>query len=140
MAAGDEIIAKCGACKLDLRHVVIAHKSGNSGPIAKVQCKTCGAIHGYRAAKGATERKVGSGTPRARKPKVEAVPVSVVWQEKLRELQGKSAKAYTPQTVFDTGDVLEHPKFGIGVVEEIKGPKKCQVLFQDEVRILVHNL
>jgi hypothetical protein len=48
------------------------------------------------------------------------------------------AKKYTMAQKFIAKQKVEHPKFGIGVVKTAL-PGKIEVLFQDEVRMLVHN-
>ena len=37
---------------------------------------------------------------------------------------------------FAEGDVVDHPKFGLGVVREVLPPDKIQVLFRDGSRLL----
>jgi len=37
------------------------------------------------------------------------------------------------------GDLINHPKFGLGCVETIKPPNKIEVRFQEGKKILLHN-
>ena len=37
---------------------------------------------------------------------------------------------------FAVGDVVEHPKFGSGVVQEVFPPDKMQILFRDGAKML----
>ena len=141
MAAGQEILAFCGKCKLDLMHNIIAHKEGNSGAVAKCQCRTCQAIHGYRAPKGSagTVKARSAAAKRAPRQKVEQVPCNVEWKRQLEEKAGKPEVPYNIKANFVVGDILAHPKFGVGVVQTLKDSTKVEVLFQDDVKILVHN-
>lgn len=140
MAAGQEIISFCSSCKLDLRHVIVAHKSGNSGTIAKVECKTCRKIHAYHAPRGAagavSVREQEARVPRA---KVQAIPLAVEWNRQLNEATAKAPKTYSIRTVFSKGDVVQHPQFGLGVIQELKDSTKVEVLFENELKILLHN-
>jgi hypothetical protein len=143
MPVGQEIICYCSSCDLDLRHVIVAHKSGNSGPIAKVRCNTCTKIHAFRQRPGektgqaAVRRASGEGPVRAKR---EFIPVEVEWQEQLKVNQGKVSIPYAPSRDFRVGDVIEHPSFGCGVVRSLKDGNKFEVLFQRDVKVLVHRL
>lgn len=141
MAVGQEIVCLCTSCKLELRHVIVAHKSGNSGPVAKVKCNTCMKIHAYRN----TPQEKSGGVIRAKKEvkpreKAQIIPVEVEWREQLRSLEGKPSKAYAPTMEFQVGDVIDHPTFGAGVVKSLKDSNKFEVLFQRDVKTLVHRL
>jgi hypothetical protein len=141
MAVGQEIVCLCTTCKLELRHVIVAHKSGNSGSIAKVRCNTCGKIHAYRA----TPQEKAGGVIRAKREaapreKPQIIPVEVEWREQLKSKEGMPSKQYTPTQEFQVGDVIEHPTFGCGIVKSLKDSNKFEVLFQRDVKTLVHRL
>ena len=141
MATGQEIISFCSSCKLDLKHVIVAHKSGNSGPVAKVRCNTCMKIHafrsnpGTRAADAAAKRKAAG--PRV-KPTV--VPIEVEWQEQMSKAENKASLPYAPTKEFKAGDVIEHPTFGAGFVRLVRDGNKFEVIFQKDVKTLIHKL
>lgn len=144
MPVGQEIICFCSSCKLDLRHVIVAHKSGNSGPISKVRCNTCKKIHAYRASpteKAAAAAKVKrTTTAAAPREKAVVVPVEVEWREALSKAEGKASLAYAPTKEFKTGDVIEHPTFGCGIVKTTKDGNKFEVIFQRDIKTLIHKL
>lgn len=141
MAVGQEIITFCSRCKLDLRHVIVAHKNGNTGAIAKVRCNTCNTIHMYRnkpSEKEAAERAARrAANPRQ---KIQVIPVEVEWREQMNKAARVASIPYSPQREFKVGDVLEHPSFGAGIVKTIKDGNKFEVLFQRDVKTLVHKL
>ncbi|MCO5143713.1 MAG: hypothetical protein M9962_11545 [Oligoflexia bacterium] len=137
MAVGQEIICYCSSCDLDLRHVIVAHKSGNTGPIAKVRCNTCAKIHAYRnkpAAGGTGVRVVKE------RQKATVIPIEVEWMEQLNANKDKQSLPYVPTKDFKVGDVIEHPQFGCGVVKNLKDGNKFEVIFQKDVKVLVHRL
>jgi hypothetical protein len=139
MPVGEEIICFCSSCKLDLRHVIVAHKSGNSGPISKVRCNTCKKIHAYRnnpASTSATRTKKES----APREKVQVIPIEVEWREQLRSNENKPSVKYAPTGEFKVGDVIDHPTFGCGIVRTMKDANKVEVLFQRDVKMLVHKM
>ncbi len=141
MAVGQEIICYCSSCKLDLKHVIVAHKSGNSGPIAKVKCFTCQKIHAYRnnplSKPEGGARRTTTAAPRE---KVQVIPVEVEWREQLSKVQNIPSQAYAPTKEFKAGDVIDHPTFGCGIVKAIKDGNKFEVLFQRDVKTLIHKL
>lgn len=143
MAVGEEIIAYCGACKLNLRHVIVAHKNGSSGPIAKLRCNTCGSIHGHRNAPGETKTAAAAAQRRGDAPqraRAQVIPLEVEWREQLRSREGAPSLQYLPTKEFKVGDVIEHPNFGCGIVRSMKDGNKFEVLFQREIKVLVHKL
>ena len=141
MPVGQEIVCLCTTCKLELRHVIVAHKSGNSGPIAKVRCNTCNKIHAYRATP--QEKKggvIGAKKERAPRVKAQVIPVEVEWQAELKSREGSPSLPYAPSKEFKVGDVVDHPTFGCGIVKTLKDGNKFEILFQRDVKILVHRL
>ncbi|MCB0416223.1 MAG: hypothetical protein KDD39_01150, partial [Bdellovibrionales bacterium] len=59
---------------------------------------------------------------------------------KLAASSGKETQAYTPRTTFQSGDVIKHVKFGIGIVEEVRANGKIIVLFREGERMLIHAM
>lgn len=131
-AVGADIKAKCGKCKLNTWHVVLA-KMGDS--IARVQCKACGAQHKYRPADG-SRPAARTSSPRtttraARKPEP-ALPPGPVVEADL----SKPIRPYSARESFAIGERVDHVKFGIGVVETLDAPGKMTVCFADRRRVL----
>lgn len=141
MPVGQEIVCYCSSCKLDLKHVIVAHKSGNSGPIAKVKCHTCTKIHAYRHNPGVKGLEAAAKR-KAAGPRVKAVvvPVEVEWQEQMTKAENKASLPYAPSKEFKAGDVIEHPTFGAGFVKLVKDGNKFEVIFQRDVKTLVHKM
>lgn len=130
---GADIESICGKCG-DVWHVVVAKVGAR---VAKVQCKQCGGLHGYRppggSAKSAPTRERRSAAPaRARGPGRAAPAGPLVALDRSKPL-----RSYHMQDTFAVGDRLLHPTFGEGVVELIIGPQKVQVAFVGARRVLV---
>lgn len=140
MAAGDELFTYCTSCKMNLRHVIIAHKAGNSGPVAKVRCNTCASIHSLRNAPGTTGERAGRSASATPREKAQHIPVAVEWREQLSQREGQPSLPYAPIKDFKIGDVIDHPTFGCGIVRNLKDGNKFEVLFQNDVKVLVHRL
>lgn len=120
LEVGGDIEAYCGKCKDTREHVIAA--LNDKGEVARVQCRHCGSNHLYRARKPATKTS-GTRTTRSRK---DATP------EPSGEL-----RTYSMQERFAAGDGIMHPKFGVGVVIEVRAGK-IDVKFGREVKTLIH--
>lgn len=131
-SAGKEVLSYCGKCKLSLAHVIVVMK--DAGTIGKVTCKTCDATHVYKDP-ATKAKKVKSVT--AKKSK-KAVNVNDLWASEIAKSDGQSKK-YGIKESFVVGDLIDHKKFGPGVVQSyIDG--KIEVLFQHEIKLLVHGI
>jgi hypothetical protein len=110
-------------------HVVVA-KIG--AKIAKVQCKECGGYHRYRPVAGAktkaapARRKAGS-----KKKFAESSGPMKVEPNMLAPIRGYSIKE-----LYAPGERVDHPKFGLGVVEDTGSPGKMTVFFSGVRRVL----
>ena len=62
------------------------------------------------------------------------------WREQLSKVQGVPSQPYAPTREYKAGDVIEHPTFGCGIVKSIKDGNKFEVLFQRDVKTLIHKL
>ncbi len=143
ITAGDDVDSWCTTCKLVLAHRVVAVVDGKP---EKVICSTCQKKHKYRpnppkylTKKAATGKKKASGkttkkrTTRTRRTK----DPSIVWEEALADKDISRAKNYSMAEVFDKDDIIEHEKFGRGLVKEIHAEWKMEVLFKEGIKLLV---
>ncbi len=134
--AGDDVDAYCGKCRLDLAHVVIAVSGVN---IAKAQCKTCNSIHKYRTP--TTDRSSRRGlTPTTTRRKSAAAATSAPnpYDQLMHGRDFASAKRYKLAEEFDLDDVLDHKKFGLGLVTKCFSGGKIEVCFQEGTKVLAH--
>jgi hypothetical protein len=129
-AAGKEVLSYCGKCKLPLGHTIVSMK--DTATIGKVQCNTCQAVHMYKDPATKT-KKVKSRTTTRKK----AVSVGQLWTEELGKASGK-AVPYSIREKFEVGDIIDHKKFGPGIVQT-HIDDKIEVLFQHELKLLVHG-
>jgi hypothetical protein len=116
---GDEVQTHCGRCKEERTHQIVALNSG--GGIERVTCLTCQSTHLYRDRQRAP-KKTGAKSAR---------------QSTVKSLSRADARAYSPQQIYATGDVVSHPKFGLGEVLEARAGK-IDVKFGAEKRTLLH--
>ncbi len=132
--AGDELDAWCTKCRLDLLHRVVAAVAGVP---KRVECKTCHSQHNYRAPKAGALPKAGAkkaSTSRSR-------PSSATndWQQQVAGKERSKFAPYSINTRFAAQQLINHKKFGDGVVLSLVEDQKINVLFKDGPRILIHN-
>ena len=130
LGAGKDVLAYCGKCKLALNHVIIVMKDKDN--IGKCKCRTCGAEHLYRDP-NQVEKKAKSKT--TRKSSSKTIPIAEAWKDALNNAQGES-RSYSIKEEFQVGDIIEHPKFGKGVVQRSIGSNKVETIFETDLKIL----
>lgn len=130
---GKEALSYCSKCKLALSHIIVSMTDPST--IAKVKCNTCGTIHMYRDP-STKAKKVRSKSliPGARS---KSVSVSELWMEEIGKNQNKP-RSYSIREKFEIGDIIDHKTFGPGVVQDLVDGK-ISVLFQHEIKVLVHD-
>jgi len=136
LKAGKDVDSYCGKCKMMLAHVI--HAMVETRP-ARVECKTCGAIHAYKGhlpGEGPAREARSTSAPRRAAPKLSP-------REHFDTLIAghdiSSAQAFNIKTCFEIEGIVNHSKFGLGLVTKVLDDKKIEVTFQDAVRVLVHD-
>jgi hypothetical protein len=142
---GKETLAYCGSCKMDLNHTIVAMQGDR---ILKAQCRTCKKEHVFRAPKGVSdpgaqppvrEKAERAGTSReAARAAAKATPIEIEWEKRISASRGQPLMTYSARAVFKPGDRLAHPTFGEGVVSKLVHPNKIEVVFQMDLKILIH--
>lgn len=119
---------------MELAHVVVSMLDGKP---SKVQCKTCKGTHRYKTSGNATPvRRTGT---RVAAPKT-VVRVAELWEQKMAQKHKEDAFPYQTTRKFSLGEVVQHPSFGMGIVEEVRAPNKITVLFREGEKTLVHSV
>src|SRR5688500_9320455 len=134
LTVGKDVLSYCTKCKLNLGHIIVAMKDVKH--IAKVKCNTCGTLQAYK------DPSVSSKQNKTRTKKTSMTPskiisVSDLWMEKMSSTKKKSTP-YAMDAKFVQGDIIDHTKFGPGIVEKVVDDK-IEVIFRHEIKTLVHN-
>jgi hypothetical protein len=133
-AAGKEVLSYCGKCKLPLAHIIVSMKDAST--LGKVTCNTCQATHAYKDPASKAKKVKGLKTASGKSKK--SISVGELWTEEMGKISGKTAVTYTIREFFEVGDILDHKKFGPGIVQtRVEG--KIEVLFQHEIKLLIHG-
>lgn len=158
ISPGDHIESRCTRCHDITGHVVIVLIDNE---ISKVECRACGSIHKYYPLKTSNKKRKdtngyfvrskehGITTGDTIQTSSQGLPAKKTqsksrksiegnirrWQEAINSSFGMP-KLYSMMSQFDLGDIIEHPKFGKGIVQELVPPDKIQVLFEDGFKLL----
>ncbi len=145
IAAGDEVDSYCTSCRLMLAHQVVALVAGKP---EKVQCKTCGKQHKYRAKAPKSAKAPADGTeaapkkPRAVKAKGtttrtrKSKETEAGWEEALAGRDMVNSKMYTIAGEYQEREVINHKTFGFGVITKVLAEGKMQVRFKEGTKLL----
>jgi uncharacterized C2H2 Zn-finger protein len=126
-SAGNSIESYCGKCRLNRDHTVMT-MDGES--IVKVRCKTCGSMHKYRDP--AVPQKVRKTVVKT--VAEEEATAAIIWEAGLAEAKGKE-RDYNMDAKYRVGEIVNHSKFGKGIVLKIH-VNKCDMLFKDKERLM----
>ncbi|MAE58654.1 MAG: hypothetical protein CME69_07225 [Halobacteriovorax sp.] len=132
LGVGKEIVTNCSKCSLELAHIIEVMENPTT-PL-RVKCKTCGSSHKFKVKKAAKAK-----TTRTRKPRVSSEQKLLNnWEEAMAKAKGETQK-YSIKEKFEIGEIVDHPKFGIGVVGKALDANKIEVIFKTSLKVLMHN-
>lgn len=139
VAVGKDVLSYCSKCKLTLSHIIASMKDNRT--IAKVKCNTCLTVQMYKDPSNTITKSKGASKKTATKSQIasKSQPISEIWMEALNKTTKKS-QPYSPKTKFIIGDIIDHTKFGPGIVQTIIDSTKMEVVFRHEIKTLVHNI
>ncbi|MEK6775236.1 MAG: hypothetical protein AABY64_14945 [Bdellovibrionota bacterium] len=146
-AVAKSFYTNCKKCEAERYHVVLAHTSAKS---AKIKCEVCGSQKSYTLPKAAKKSsapksaatKTGAAKTPGRRGKNSEEAKRAAHLAEYEALMTKANEtnpiSYSMKAKFEANHKLDHPKFGLGIIRAIQ-PEKIEVVFQDEVRSLIHN-
>jgi len=133
---GQELSAYCGKCKDERTHIVAAM---DGEIVRRVTCSMCGSTHNYKVKPAASAdgeaSGAGTGTTKRKTSSRRVKEANTFTIDPKRPV-----KSYDMNNIFAAGDVINHPKFGLGAVETALPPNKIEVRFQEGKKMLLHNM
>lgn len=149
---GDRLEARCTRCNDVTGHIIVALVGGQ---VAKVECCACGSVHKYypprreksvfesgvrRVRAGSDRREAMPASPARSKsaPRTErqAAAQEDAWRKALERPSAPAARAYALDVALTVGDVVDHPVFGVGVVDALSRPDKAHIVFREGIKTL----
>lgn len=126
----------CKKCDVDRYHIVLAHTSSTT---AKVECEVCHSKKSFSIPKEGSTRKTtasranspGSASSRQRSHTGQ-------YENRVQNFADVASKPYSIKGKYVENEKIQHPKFGLGFIQKVYSDK-VDVIFNDEVRTLMHN-
>ena len=128
----------CKKCDADRYHVVLAHTTSKT---AKIKCEVCASQKSYSLPKASTttgKPLTGAAAKRREQSLNSRKSSHQAEYDMLMADQKTDVVKYNMKATFVKGVKLDHPKFGMGFIKDAQR-EKIEVVFQDEVRSLIHS-
>jgi hypothetical protein len=132
-SAGANIEAWCPVCKLQSSHTIISIVDNLP---RKVKCTSCDEHHNLSAKQSGKSRAGSKSVSRKLRAKEKT------YEKYLSRLTGgdpANSMRYTIKGNFEKDQVIDHLKFGIGIVLSVIQINKIEILFKDGPRLLIQN-
>lgn len=129
--------AFCKKCDADRYHVVLAHTTSTS---AKIKCEICGSLKTFSLPKAQTRtgKPLTGAAAKKREQTMSSRKSSHRNEYEMLMAKDNAVATYNMKGKFEKNTKLQHPKFGMGFIKEAASDK-IEVVFEDEVRTLIHN-
>lgn len=126
LSSTDQIEARCTKCRQNTNHIIVAMLDDK--PV-KVQCNSCLRQHKYRPPTGTNkaETRNVSGYRTADQKK---------WELRCANSSGEVVKNYSMDVAYKTDTLVNHPAFGCGVVQQMAGVRKVEILFESGTKLM----
>lgn len=126
LSPGDPLKARCTKCKENTDSIVVS--MADDVP-EKVQCSVCSRKHKYRP----------PSVPK--KPAAKRVPSHIEterkqWNTLLGSVDSAKASDYSMTASYKLKALINHPVFGVGLVQRAAGPQKVEILFEVGKKIM----
>lgn len=135
---GKSFYTECKKCGTDRYFTVLALPTPTS---AKIKCEVCGSQRTWKVQapkKSSTAPRGAAAKARATAEANRASAHASEYESLTESMNSAEENTYSMKTNFKKDTKLKHPKFGLGFIRMVQ-PDKIEVVFQDEVRTLVHN-
>jgi hypothetical protein len=125
--------AWCPRCNMKSDHTIIAVVDNSP---KKIKCNTCDEHHNLSARPCGKSRSKLKGTTRKTGSK------ETTYEEYISRLAGgdtASSRKYDTKGNFEKDEIIDHLRFGIGIVLSVIQLNKIKILFKDGPRLLIQN-
>lgn len=120
LSIGGPIEARCPKCRRNTNHILIS--MDEEGPV-KVQCQNCQAQHRYQA-------PIAVKKPTAQRPAHDRDAEQKEWKLLRPGMNSEKAADYSMTDAYKVKTLINHPVFGLGLVQRVVGMQKVEVLFE----------
>lgn len=121
LSVGDPIETRCTKCRKKTAHTILSLAEGAPD---KVECSLCNHPHKYRPPKTPTKSAPKKPVDRNREARKE-------WAALRPDMNVAKATDYSMTAAYKVRALINHPVFGLGLVQRVVGSQKVEVLFED---------
>jgi hypothetical protein len=116
----------------------LLHYAEHADPFAPLRTVAAPKVEKPKVAK--TDKPKTAAKAKAEKAKADKISAKDerAWKTAIGDRDTAAASTYAPSARFTEGGIVAHTKFGVGVVTRVEGTK-CEILFRDGARIMVHG-
>jgi hypothetical protein len=139
---GNAIEGYCKKCRGDTNQTIVEIE-GNQ--VRTSRCADCNSEMPFRSPRARTKaglREVAAkrkSTATTRRSKKKQESPEEIYRQLLEGKDLSEAVKYNAKKPLDEGQIIKHPKFGIGIVTSVTEPTKASVAFEDRPRVMVCN-
>src|SRR3990172_3394552 len=136
---GGYVEGRCTKCKLQLGHTIIAMV--NNFP-ARVKCNTCNSQHNFHDKESGKSRTSPKTSPKSAGSSKKIKTQEANYNDYTSRLAGhdlSTAQKFSLGGNFKKKEIIDHFKFGVGIVLSVIQSNKIEILFKDGLKILVQN-
>ena len=126
LSPGDPIQARCTKCKENTASIVVSIADNKP---EKVQCGVCSRNHKYRPPIAAKKTTVKQAPLKKESDRNQ-------WAKLLANVDSKDAAEYSMTAAYKLKAVINHPVFGLGMVQSSVGPRKVEILFESGLKTM----
>ena len=129
----------CTKCRLQLGHTIIAMV--DNAP-AKVKCNTCNSQHNFHAKESGKSRTSPKTSSKSASSSKKIKTQEANYNDYTSRLAGydlSTAQKYSLGGNFKKDEIIDHFKFGVGIVLSVIQSNKIEILFKDGLKILIQN-
>ena len=126
LSPGDKIEARCTKCRKNSKHLVVSLQDGNP---EQVQCRVCDRQHKYRPP--TKVRKVSMKSVVEQK-----IADQKKWKKISAAAEVNKAKPYSMTESYKSDTLIDHPTFGVGIVQRVIGSQKMEILFAEGIKTM----
>lgn len=123
---GDALEARCTKCRQNNEHVIVT--LDEDGPV-KVQCNICCRQHKYRPPSVA-KKTVARPAPRPKTAECKE------WEQLRPNMNSAKAQDYSMTAAYKLNALINHPVFGLGLVQRLIGAQKIEILFENGTKTM----
>ena len=126
ISVGDAIEGRCTKCRKNTEHSIITLVKETPG---QVECGLCSRQHKFRPPTAAKKPAARLATQHKDAERKE-------WEELRPGMNTAKATDYSMDNAYKVKALINHPSFGIGLVQRVVGSQKIEVLFEDGKKMM----